>query len=386
MAFSVLVVEDEAEWRTALMGMYEDLLEDVDTQILPATTVAEGRRLIDNMEWDLLSLDINLASGNMPVEGDSISGEGDGRTLIRRAEEAGVGGLICITAIQHDDDIPFITDEDPAVVRITLPNLLHRLFPERNRYFPKQENEPVDDQIEEIRGALSESTLRKISGLQNVFYKHGDSWRLQFNGQETLVSDKKGMKTIHHLLKNEEQPVSASELDQLESPNDPSEQDTSISQRQRETEGLTDTPGERHDREEREHNREQREELKEKLEEIDNQIDEIDREMEKIRERSSAGPTGTSGDSETRLYRLDKKREDLEEERDRLKKSLAVYQKTKESTQAKRLRDRVSRRINRCVEHIREADHASLADHLDNSISRGGTCAYKPDEPPNWFL
>lgn len=386
MAFSVLVVEDEKKWRSGLMDMYEDLLAEVDTQILPATTVAEGRRLLENMEWDLLSLDINLASGNMTGEGQSISGEGDGRTLIRLAEEEGVGGIVCITAIQHDDEIPFFTDDDPAVVRMTLPSRLDRLFPDRNRYIPKQESKPVEDQVNQIRGTLSESSLQKISGLQNVFYQQGDSWRVKFQGEETLVSDKTGMQTIHHLLKNEDQPVSASELDSLESPKEASGQTSSMSHRQREEEGLSTSPGEILDREEREHNRAQRETLKESLKEIEERIAEIDRKMEEIRGGSSADPAGITGDSDAHLYRLDKQRSDLEDDRERLKKSLAEYQKTKESKQRKRLKQRVQKRINRCVKHIKDAGHVSLAEHLDDSISTGKTCAYKPRESLSWFL
>lgn len=368
------------------MVMYEDLLGDIDTQILPATTVAEGRRLIENMDLDLLSLDINLASGNLSGEEQPISGEGDGRTLIRLAEEAGIGGLICITAIQHDDDIPVVTNEDPAVVRMTLPALLDRHFPDHNRYFPKQANEPIADQVDQIRRTLSESTLRRVSGLQNVFYKQGDSWRVRFAGEEVLVSDKKGMETIRHLLKHESETFPVRDLDQLESPEQMSQSEpSSISHRQREEEGLTDTLGGAYGPEERAHNHNQRERLQEDLEEVQEQIDDVNREMQEIRDRSGAGPGGLSERADARLYELDKELEELEERRDRLTASLAEFQKTKEPKKEKAVRQRVAARIERCIEHIGKAGHSALSEHLDDAISKGYYPGYEPQESARWF-
>jgi CheY-like chemotaxis protein len=279
MAFSVLVVEDEFDWRKALCKMYQDLLSEEDPTVQSAATVPDARRALSNEDYDLLSLDINMASTH--------PAEGDGRTLVREASESGaVGLLVVITGMEHDEELDAIINQDERVeeARVQLGTYLDGYFSGSYLHIPKPQGKSAGESVPIIRNALTRHRLKSRSGTQNVFRWDGQFWHLQYGGQEERLSDKKGMRSIHYLLQqaSKNKPdVSAHELDRLENP---TAAGMSMSEGRVTEEGMSETTGDNYDLELDKHDQTRLRKIEEELDQCEQRLDEIEERYGEIEE------------------------------------------------------------------------------------------------------
>jgi CheY-like chemotaxis protein len=211
--FKILVVEDDHDWREGLCQLYEEMLKPLNPYIFPASDGSSALKLIKSMEFDLLSLDINLSETHpKDTEGKpklDMPGA-DGRAILRAAyERKSVKGVVVITALDYDAELYFIipNDAERKRIRMTFDLFLQDYFPNRNIIIKKIIDWEVQDSIGVIRESLTLEKLCKTCCKVNYFYKEGEYWHVNFNGKSTKFKDCVGIQRLYHVMRYPNEPI-----------------------------------------------------------------------------------------------------------------------------------------------------------------------------------
>lgn len=361
MSISILLVEDDPEWADALKKMYNEILRESDPKTIRADSVEQGIRLLEDFRFDLLSCDINLSNGH--------SMSGDGRTVIRKASQAQVSGVICITALQHDKKIHVVVPkEELQDLRLRIHDWLERLFPGQNRYFPKQKGLAVPAQIQKIRKGLRKRTILSLAGRENIFLRSGDYWEVSFKGKQAHIEDKAGMKAIQHLLSHPGENMSFYALLEVETSSYKTTPEDNIYIKEDEAIGVVGPHGKS---------------IKSSVKSDIENIEWIDSEIKRKKKKINNIRKSINDQEQDNMQREIQK---LEDDIARYKETRQVLTESKETAQAKQIRDRVDRRIRRSRARIGKY-LPDLKDHLDSCIEKpgDGTMVYLPAEPISWY-
>lgn len=116
---SVLVVDDDIQWRNALCKMYTDL----GANAIPAPDAKEAFRHMSN-KIDLLSLDLNLGGNPGSVQGQAV--------LEKAATGKKCGAVVVITALVQDTKI-----SDKRQTHSGILSYLKHYFPQRSHFLQK---------------------------------------------------------------------------------------------------------------------------------------------------------------------------------------------------------------------------------------------------------
>jgi CheY-like chemotaxis protein len=155
----ILVVEDEDDWRTALVDMYGRIFPS--SKVCSARDGDEALRELRKRPVDLLSQDINLAAEVGPGEPKARV---DGREVLRRAHDEQLARVvICITALPYDQKLRWAVP-DPMERKglwMTLEEYLRKVFPGRYRLWPKREYVEARVFVKEIE-AQQKAQIQKL--------------------------------------------------------------------------------------------------------------------------------------------------------------------------------------------------------------------------------
>ncbi len=364
----VLIVEDDHNWRGALCEMYKDIVYPDEVILHSAASGPEAIRFLENEKYDVLSLDINLGSTH-PRESNEKPDIGipgaDGRTVLRKAEElSGCNSVIVITGIHIDDTLSFfLTGEEVNVVRMTLQIYLNETFPGNHLYLMKMnvKEKPMREQIDIFKEQITRERLYSISGKINKFIKNIDNtWCIRYNGVEIHPKHAVGFERLQYLIQNPYKSIDGTTLARIGSTGVTDEKIPSaeVDEGQLIGQGLN---------------------IRDTNNEFDTTID--------LKGR---------GEIRKKIKRLERELEDAEEfgkdssEIEKLKGEIVDLQAhlnpqrdTKESPVRKKIRDSVTKSINRTIDSLKKM-HPDLADHLDKSIQRGYYVSYNPEKELDW--
>jgi hypothetical protein len=203
---------------------------------------------------------------------------------------------------------------------------------------------------------------------QNVFRKEGDVWRVSFHGKTTSIKHVKGMSYIAHLLEKPGKEIPASELVKIVEKTTGERPATSVGPQEfgdseaAPARGKSTSPGDADAIIDEQYQRE----CREKWDELKMDLDRAKRDGDYAAEERTQSEIDKLTDVLDSTIGLRGKsrsfRDDFQRAKDSVRKSI----------------DRAMNRIN--------GEHADLWRHLENTISVGSTCSYKPDRKMDWQL
>ena len=109
----VLVLEENAEWREALAGMYRSILGHRG-EVIVASDTAVAERQLKRQPVDVLSLDLNLSEGRAGSEGPLLCDTGRLQLIEVAAKRRWAAGVILITRSEAEDGDGRSRDSSPA--------------------------------------------------------------------------------------------------------------------------------------------------------------------------------------------------------------------------------------------------------------------------------
>lgn len=193
----ILIVEDRDDWVTELCVLYKTLLDDdlYEVRFEEATTKEEAFNKIrqaarQRRPYDLLSLDINLGL----LEGGDGRTLADGRDVLKEAHKLRVCFAVAVvTGIHGDQEIEqYYTDAagQRVQLRAALPSILNSLFPNgRSLYIPKDLSASAKENVTEYLRSEIAGMIKYVCRPRDEFYKHGNSWKITFAGQESSIKE-----------------------------------------------------------------------------------------------------------------------------------------------------------------------------------------------------
>ena len=175
----ILVVEDNGEWRRALVDMYKSILGDRNCTVLSAETPQEAIDMLEDGDYQLLSLDINLSTHAEGGNGMDVLEEAAGREL--------VNGVVVITGVMHDEKLEVaIPDKDRLLTaQIALGDYVNSWFvgPERNCVLYKRPIIPPAEQIEDLQAKLPAERIRALVAPKGAAPSFPPPYYLSFHTQ-----------------------------------------------------------------------------------------------------------------------------------------------------------------------------------------------------------
>lgn len=202
----ILIIEDEPEWSDALEKAYRALFAGEETDISVRNVGYDAiRDFADKKKYDLLSLDLNLAS--TAIKDDTgkivknISGY-DGRSLLSLAHKQKVcNGIVVVSGIHEDDQFVWLDEKEGELreFKRTIHQRLEELFPGKNTIFYKGE---IAETIADI--IRHKKLIHEVAGLLDEpeygFYLAGQKWELIFNGKKLYLDDINGFRYLYILM------------------------------------------------------------------------------------------------------------------------------------------------------------------------------------------
>lgn len=324
----VLVVEDDAEYRLALLDFFQRRL---GAQVVAAATIYEADMLLEPDRFDLLSLDILM--------------EQSGLSLLRRAaEKRACRAAVVFSGSIHDAELRVIPKDQRPVVRQKLQPHVQACFPQSMVVY-KDPGRTVRENIEELAAVLTRAALHELCQLRNLFEINGPILEIRFEGERaSLPAGDDGFFYIEYLLARPNAYVAVTELyaaHKGERAGDRSTREAGLAVEQRRRDRAIDSTA--------------RNQYRKRLSEL-------------LEERWKAS------DRDDRAW-LDR----IEEETEFIKNELHGAKRPEEDPVVKKSRDNVCKAIRRASRKIADALPA-LGRHLEESFSYGAHCRYQPPE------
>lgn len=172
----ILVVEDNYDYRQALIEMYQQIFDKIAVQIDHAVTGKEAIEMLKKNKYDLLSLDINLSENLHKNEQGKlrdidITGACGMDVLDVAGKRKSCTGVVVITLLENDPNLDLIIPDKQKQNRLqmTIDSNLRKYFSNTSLRLSKR---PIDKVSisEQIVIFKEELTLDQIRSLCDVRY------------------------------------------------------------------------------------------------------------------------------------------------------------------------------------------------------------------------
>jgi len=153
----VLVVEDQDQWRRAIINMYKDILGKDRCTAHSAETAEEALEMLEQGGYDLLSLDINLSAH---AKG------GNGMDVLEDAAAEGLAnGVVVITGAAYDEELEAAIFDagNRKVARVALGPYVSNWFEGKNTVLLKDPDDPIEQQVAFFKRHLTAELLKKLA-------------------------------------------------------------------------------------------------------------------------------------------------------------------------------------------------------------------------------